>query len=172
MTRSGMIDYNNGIYFISLIGYPTSPNSPLPTTFQSVLSVLTSLSHTPPHSYGFANSYYYKNALLSLVKFLYRACFSPFVDTWCKAIDTDLFTNWLGLTSSLVRKHLPKSIEAAKGYLILTHQHEWSTRTQPLPSPLLTPPSTPINQPIMAAGTLHTENPSPQNLVFMRLVEE
>ena len=55
------------------------------------------------------------NTLPALVQFLKMACFSLVVDTWCKAIDAGYFTTWTGLTSKLVRKHLPKSIETAKG---------------------------------------------------------
>ena len=76
------------------------------------------------------------NTLTDLVQFLHRACFIPVVDTWYKAIDAGYFTTWPGLTSKLVRKHLPMSIEMAKGHLRLAHQHIRSTRNQPT----LTPP--------------------------------
>ena len=57
------------------------------------------------------------NTLPALVQFLHRACFSQIVDTWCKAIDAGYLTTWTGLTSKLVRKHFPNSIETAKGNL-------------------------------------------------------
>ena len=52
-----------------------------------------------------------------LVQYLHRACFSPVVKTWTHAIDAGFFTTWPGLTSALVRKHLPKSLAMAKGHL-------------------------------------------------------
>ena len=78
------------------------------------------------------------NTLPALVQFMHRACFSLVVDTWCKAIDTGYLTTWPGLTSKIVRKHLPTSIETAKGHLRLARQHIRSTRKQPtltLPPP-------------------------------------
>ena len=53
--------------------------------------------------------------LEDLVIYLHRACFSPMVSTWTKAINTGYFTTWPGLTSSLVRTHLHKAIVTAKG---------------------------------------------------------
>ena len=63
------------------------------------------------------------NTLPALVQFLHRDCFSPVVDNWCKAIGTGYFTTWTGLTSKLVRKHLPKYIDTDKGYLRLSCQN-------------------------------------------------
>ena len=74
------------------------------------MAALTNESHTHPQFYVFANSAYHMNTLPALVQFLHRACFSPVVDTWCKAIDAGYFTTCPGLTSKLVRKHLPVSI--------------------------------------------------------------
>ena len=71
------------------------------------------------------------NTLPALVHFFHRACFSPVVDTWCKAIDAGYFTTWPGLTSKVVRKHLPTLIETSKGHLRLAHQHIGSTSAQP-----------------------------------------
>ena len=96
------------------------------------------------------------NTLQALIKFLHQACFSTVINTWCKAIDTGFFTTCPGLISSLVRKHLPKSIETEKGHLKMACQHVRSTRTQPPLPP--TQPAHPIHQPIMMEGILHTEN--------------
>ena len=41
----------------------------------------TSAAHTHTQAYVFANSVYHMNTLPALVQFLYRACFSPVVDT-------------------------------------------------------------------------------------------
>ena len=120
------------------------------------MSALTSAAHTRPQAYVFANRAYHMNTLPALVQFLHRACFSPVVDTWCKAIDAGYFTTWPGLTSKLVRKHPPPSIDTAKGHPRLAGQHIRSTITQPL----LKPPPQPIHQPMMTAGILHTDNPA------------
>ena len=72
------------------------------------------------------------NMLPDLVQFLHRACFSLIVDTWCKAIDAGYFTTCPGLTSNLVRKHLPTSIETAKGHL----RYHANTSVQQVPNPL------------------------------------
>ena len=82
-----------------------------------------------------------------LVQFLHRDCFSPVMDTWCKAIDAGYFTTWYGLTSKLVRKQLPASIDTAKGHLRLARQHVQSTRNQHM----LTLLPQPIHQPMMMA---------------------
>ena len=89
------------------------------------------------------------------------------MDTWCKAIDAGSFTTWPGLTSKLVRKHLPASIETAKGHFRLVCQLILSTRNQPT----LTQPPHPIHQPMTTVGILHSENPGQENLVCMRPVD-
>ena len=86
---------------------------------------LTSAAHTPLQAYVFANSVYHMNTLPALVHFLHRVCFSPVVYTWCNAIGVVYFTTWSGLTSRLVSKHLPKSIETANDHLRLSLQHAW-----------------------------------------------
>ena len=63
-----------------------------------------------------------------LVKYLHSACFSPCVQTWCDAIDLGYFSTFPGLTTTLVQKHLPKSIATAKGHLKKQRQHIRSTR--------------------------------------------
>ena len=88
------------------------------------------------------------------------------MDTWCKAIDAGYFTTWPGLTSNLVCKHLPVSIEMAKCHLQLARQHVQSTRNQPT----RTPPPQPIYQPMMTSGIIQSENPDQENLMCMRPV--
>ena len=137
-TLSGTRYYNNGIYFIPLQGNLTSTPSPLLTTFQQEMSALTSAAHTHPQAYVFANSAYHMIMLPALVQFLHRACFRPVVDTWCKAIDAGYLNTCPGLTSNIVRKHLPTFIETANGHFRLAHQHIRPASTQP---PLTTPPT-------------------------------
>ena len=99
------------------------------------------------------------NMLPALLQFMHRACFSPVVDTGYKSIDAGYFANWPGLISKLVRKHLPTSIETAKGHLRLSHQHILTTSSQPP----LTPPPPPAHIPTYDDGrnSLHGE-PSPR----------
>ena len=84
------------------------------------MAALTSAAHTHTQAYVFANSAYHMNTLPVLLQFLNRACFSSVVDTWYKSIDSGYFTTWTCLASKLVRKHLPASIETAKGHLRLS----------------------------------------------------
>ena len=83
----------------------------------------TSASHTSLQSYVFSSSTYHMNTLPALEQFLHSACFSPVVDTWCKAIYAGYFTTWPCLTSKPVRKHLPKSIETSEDHLRISQQH-------------------------------------------------
>jgi hypothetical protein len=53
------------------------------------------------------------------VKFLHVMCGSPVPATWIQAIDNGHFLLWPGLTTDLVRNHLPKSPATVKG-----HQHQ------------------------------------------------
>ena len=122
---TGTIYHNNGLYSIPLKGYPNATPPP-PTPYQPDAAV---------QAYVFANSAYHMITLPALVQFLHRSCFSPVIDTWCKAIDAGYFTTWPGLTSKLVRKHLPAYIETAKGHLRLTRQHVQSTRDQTTRTP-------------------------------------
>ena len=75
-----------------------------------------------------------KNTLKDLVVYLHQATFSPVPSTWIAAIDAGFFSTWPGLTSDLVRKHLPKSLSTAKGHMQKTKMNIRSTKTNPLPS--------------------------------------
>ena len=61
------------------------------------------------------------NRIPALVHFLHQDCASPANDTWYNSIDAGFFTTWKGLTSSLMRNHLPKFIDTAEGHLRLSH---------------------------------------------------
>ena len=74
---------------------------------------------------------------IDLVHYLHRCAFSPAVTTWTKAIYAGYFTTWPGLTSKLVRKHLPKSMAPSKGHLQQDRQNIRYTK------PPATPPTTP-----------------------------
>jgi hypothetical protein len=50
------------------------------------------------------------------------------VKTLCNAIDNDWLTLFLGLTSSAIRKHLPKSISTAMGHMHMIRKGIRSTK--------------------------------------------
>ena len=75
-----------------------------------------------------------------IVRYLHRAAGSSVPPAWCTAIDNGNFTTWPGLSSHLVRKHLPKSLATAKGHMRQIRQNIWSTNPKestkdPKPTP-------------------------------------
>jgi hypothetical protein len=62
---------------------------------------------TSQHAYHTSNQ-------TDLITFLLASCGSPIPSTWIKAIDKGHFAAWPGLTSNLMRKHLPKSMAMVK----------------------------------------------------------
>ena len=92
-----------------------------------------------PVSLPLVNNVHTMKTLTDLVHYFHRACFSPVVKTWTQAIDAGFFTTWPGLTSALVRKHLPKSVATAKGHLRQDRKNVRSTQN-PLHSSLREPP--------------------------------
>ena len=71
-----------------------------------------------------------------IVTYLHRAYLSPVPSTCIKEIDTRFLRTWPGLTSKLVRAHLPKSLATAKGHLRTARTNQGSTRiTSLLPQP-------------------------------------
>ena len=93
---------------------------------------------TPP---ALANSAYHTSTQAEHVAFLHAACGYPVPSTWLKAIDKGHFTTWPGLTSDLVKKHLPKSIVTVMGHQHQQHMNLRSTRLPVAPEQDLTPPS-------------------------------
>ena len=69
------------------------------------------------------------------------------MSSWTTAITAGFFITWTGLTSALVRKHLPTSIATAKGHLRQDQQNVQSTKNT---SPATTVP----NPPVMTTPTL------------------
>ena len=76
------------------------------------------------------------NTKADLVQYLHRCAFIPVVNTWTKAINAGFFATWTGLTSDLVRKHLPKSLTTAKGHLKQDRQNIRSTKLSVAAAPL------------------------------------
>jgi hypothetical protein len=81
-----------------------------------------------------ANSAYHTTTQRDHVTFLHAACGYPVPTTWIQAIDRGHFATWPGLTSELVRKHLPKSIPTIKGHLHQQRQNIRSTRADIIPN--------------------------------------
>ena len=85
------------------------------------------------------------------VQYLHCADFSPVLSTWIAAIDNGFFVTWPGLTSDLVRKHLPKSMATAKGHLRQEQKNLRSTKQPPtsiIPeTTVMTTPETPVEEP-------------------------
>ena len=61
-------------------------------------------------------------------------------ETWTIPITAGFFTTWPGITSALVRKHLPKILATAKGHLRQERQNVRSTRNTSLSTPISKPP--------------------------------
>jgi hypothetical protein len=77
---------------------------------------------------NFANSAYKeKKTIEELISFLHVAVGSPTVATWGTAIDKGFFNTWPGLTSSFVRKRLPKSMATILGHVHMQRQGVRST---------------------------------------------
>ena len=74
------------------------------------------VSPIPLHS-PFSNNVHALSTKSDIVKYLHQSAFIPVVSTWTAAITSGFFTTGPGLTSALVRKHLPKSLATAKGHL-------------------------------------------------------
>ena len=100
ITINGKHDASNGIYYISL-----APHSQ--PTVRNTLSL-----HIP-----YAHSAYKISTNSDIFCYLHRAAFSPVISTWTAAIDAGYYTTWPGLTSQIVRKHLPKALTTDQGHL-------------------------------------------------------
>ena len=75
-----------------------------------------------------AASAYHTSTKADHVQFLHATCGYPVPSTWTTAIDNGQFTTWPGLTSELVRKHLPKSSATTKGHMHSQRQNIRSTQ--------------------------------------------
>ena len=99
---------------------------------------------------------------VDLATWLHLCAYSPVLHTWTTAIDRSFYTTWPGLTSTLVRKHLPKSIPTAKGHLKLVRKNVRSTK----PKTYTTFPST-----VMTNNEPPQAQPFRTNLVNLKCVE-
>ena len=67
-----------------------------------------------------------------LVQYLHAACFSPTTSTFLQAIQKNFLLSWPGLTSELVKKHLPTSVYTTKGHINQERQGLQSTKEKHL----------------------------------------
>ena len=117
-TITGQKDPSTGLYYIDLHESPPV---------------------APQALHPFACSANKMKTKAELVEHLHRCAFSPVVHTWTKAIDAGYFATWPGLTSKMVRKHLPKLLVAAKGHLKQDGQNIRSTKPSIATAPLVLP---------------------------------
>ena len=142
----------------TVVGTRTQPSGMYLVNLRNLSSASPSCTPTAPH----INSVYSMHTKVDLVTYLHLCAWSPVVDTWCNAIDRGSFTTWPGLSSPLVRKHLPKSLPTAKGHLKLTRKNLRST--QPTADPV-TPPTIMTTAPALPEPQLRT------NLVVVKTIE-
>ena len=64
-----------------------------------------------------AHSAYHQNTIPKLTAYLHACVGSIPPATWIKAISSDWFSSWPGLTTTAVRKHLPKSPMTVMGHM-------------------------------------------------------
>jgi hypothetical protein len=95
-----------------------------------------------------ANSAYHQPTIAKLMAYLNATIGSLPVKTLCNAIDNDWLTSFPGLTSSAIRKHLPKSLSTAMGHMHMIRKGIRSTKPtvneimneEIDPEPILDPP--------------------------------
>ena len=82
-----------------------------------------------PDTY-FANHVYECISKQNLAIYYHLTLFSPPVSTWVKSIKKNCFSTWLGLTSDLVLRYLPKSEFTCYGHLRQSYKGARSTKTR------------------------------------------
>jgi hypothetical protein len=96
-----------------------------------------------------ANSAYHQPTIAKLMAYLNATIGSLPVKTLCNAIDNDWLTSFPGLTSSAIRKHLPKAISTTMGHMHMIRKGIRSTNKPTIneimneeidPEPNLDPP--------------------------------
>jgi hypothetical protein len=110
-----------------------------------------------------ANSAYHTTSQATHAQFLHAMCGNPVPSTWNQAIDNGNFTTWPGLSSNLVRQHLPKSTATILGHMHQQRQNIRSTKTPIATTPIDTdyhPPSDVPNERshLVFAGTIELRN--------------
>ena len=114
--------------------HPTAPTitglrSPSSGMYIANLSQLTATPTLPPSDkHQYSNHVYDMRTKVDLATYLHLCAWSPVPDIWIKGIEDNFFSTWPGLTSQLVKKHLPNSIHSAQGHLKMIRQHIRSTK--------------------------------------------
>jgi hypothetical protein len=131
---------------ILLTGYrdPTSRLWKIPLGQTQAPSPRATLQPMPHQAY----SAYHTSSQADHISFLHAAAGYPVPSTWIKAIDRGHYTTWPGLSSSAVRKHLPKSLATVQGHLNQSRQNLRSTK----PNPKLIADPAPISDPTIPAS--------------------
>ena len=144
-TITGPRKHFTGMYLVNLKKL-TSNEPPSPTTHLPVL-----------------NHVYDMRTKVDLVTYHHLCVWSPVVGTWLKVIDNNFYTTWPGLTSTLVKKHLTKSMSSAKGHLNLTRQNVRSTKP---------PTATPTPNPTIMKNDVPSKGPHIRtNLVTIKCID-
>jgi hypothetical protein len=68
------------------------------------------------------------NTKADLAMFLHASMFCPVPSTLLRAVERSHFASWPGLTTSLVKKHLAKSLSTSKGHLRMQQKNIQSTK--------------------------------------------
>ena len=114
---TGFRNLRDGLWDVPL---PQQSSAPSPLPFHNNTNKTTS-----KHS---MNVIIRKNTTKrDLAQYLHACAFSPCVRTFITAINKGHFLSWPGLTTSLVKKHLPRSIFTAKGHMNQERQNLQST---------------------------------------------
>ena len=136
------------------MSHPTAPTitGPRNTSTGMYLVNLKHMTNTAPvsptKSKHTINHVYDMRTKVDLATYLHLCAWSPAVDTSLKAINRSAYLTWPGLSSKLIKKHLPKSIPTAKGHLKMSRQNVRSTTPQtatttPDPTVMMTATSPP-----------------------------
>jgi hypothetical protein len=125
---------------------------PIPTELSSPSPSHSSRSHH-------ANAIIRKDMTKTkLAQYLYGCCGSPVPLTWQTAIGNGNFITWSNINSLLIKKHLPKSTDSAKGHMDQERNNLQSTKTQlAIDTDANFPPQagTPNNKTFAVCATIH-----------------
>ena len=117
----------SGMYIMNLKcpHQPIQATTSVPTDYPT--QVPTALQTT-----SLSNNVFSMTTKADLAIYYHRAAWSPVPATFITAINNGFFATWPGLTAALISKHLPKSINTAKGHMKLQRQHVRSTNPPPV----------------------------------------
>ena len=83
-----------------------TPITMSPTIQQSILGTIPEI-----------NNVYELGKKEDIITFLSQVMWNPVTQTWIKAIHSNFFATWPGLTADLVQKHLKENIETSRGHM-------------------------------------------------------